>query len=107
MKNTNSKPSKHLFTSIQVFAELNNQGIRSIKGEVGADLLYKNLYYAYYHGDHILKPEIVEDLGFDIGKLEERDILCGEFKLTTSYSLIDFLANKYEVSLNSAVTNVL
>jgi hypothetical protein len=106
-ENTNRRPQKPLFTSEQIFAELTNQGVQSIKGETGTYLLYKNLCLVYYSGNSVITPQILLDLGFDLKSMNKRQILCGEFKIKSAFNLLDLFTGKLRIELNSAVTNVI
>ncbi len=95
-ENTNRRPQKPLFTSEQIFAELTNQGIQSIKGETGTYLPYKNLCLAYYSGNPVIAPQVMMDLGFDLKSMSKGQNSAGNLKLKAlvAYSIYLLASSK-------------
>lgn len=72
---------KPRFTPEQIHAELQAQGIRSTKGEIGSFLLYKNLLLSQSEGKTSLASSIFTDLGINPGNYRNESFTCGEFRI--------------------------
>ena len=99
---------KLLFTEQQVASEIKLQGLTSIKGDIGAFLLYQHIATCYNKGEKYMLARIFKDCGFSLEKYKINEISVGEFYLRRKILIQHIFTGEisYEIVLNTTISSI-